>query len=62
MKRVIEYSPQDTEALVERGIVYFKLGQVTEAILDWHQVLSIQPEHQMAKKFLSICVVDSKDH
>jgi tetratricopeptide (TPR) repeat protein len=44
--------PDFYEALNNRGIAYYNVGDLDRAIADWEEVLRINPNHANAKQYI----------
>lgn len=53
---VLQYTQDsDVEALLERGMLFFTVNKMQEAMEDWKRALVLDPTNQMAKDYLHYC-------
>lgn len=53
--KALELDPENEKALFRRGQAHFKLASPEVAILDFQQVLKVQPKNTAASKQISVC-------
>ena len=61
IQQAIYMNPQDSVALLERGIIREQRGDMTGAIQDWQRVLEVAPdshEANMAQQDLDVMAAD----
>ncbi len=62
MKKGLRISPNDAEIWYNLGGVYFTMGILDSAYIDWNQTLKLDPKHAEAKKGLGSITVKKKDN
>lgn len=53
--KALELDPENEKALFRRGQAHLKLASPEDAIVDFQQVLKIQPKNTAASKQISVC-------
>jgi hypothetical protein len=54
--KVISLNPKNCDALINLGVSYFKLNKVKESVEIFKKILSIEPNSEMAKKYLKFAL------
>lgn len=53
--KALELDPENEKALFRRGQAHLKLASPEDAIIDFQQVLKVQPKNTAASKQISVC-------
>lgn len=53
--KALELDPENEKALFRRGQAYLKLASPEDALIDFQQVLKVQPKNTAASKQISVC-------
>ena len=50
LQRCVEWSPENARLRREHALVLDRLGQANEALVEWYEVLRIEPDNTYAKR------------